>query len=75
MGVTIKAINDALAALGEDVLLTKGNGYFYFDSGEATEWLDKTVHTTSLGRLTLDQWIEEFHRLKKLNRKLLSGGA
>ena len=49
----------------------KASGYFYFDSGEATNWLDKTVHTPTVGSRTLEQWLEEFDRLEKVNRDLL----
>ena len=42
MRVTLKAINDALAGLGENVRLVKGEGYFCFLLGEAANWLDKT---------------------------------
>jgi hypothetical protein len=46
-------------------------GYFYFWSGEANDWLDKTVKEPTLSSLTLAQWIEEFNRLKKLNHEIL----
>jgi len=71
MRVTVKAINDALAGLGENARLVKGDGYFYFDVGEAANWLDKTVSTSTLSSRTLEQWLEEFQRLKKLNQQLL----
>lgn len=71
MRVTLKAINDALAVLGENSRLVKGDGYFYFDVGEAANWLDKTVSTPTLSGRTLEEWIEEFQRLKRLNQQLL----
>jgi hypothetical protein len=70
MRVTLKPINDALAGLGENARLIKGEGYFYFDLGEAANWLDKTVSTPTLSSRTLEEWIEEFRRLKKLNQQL-----
>lgn len=69
--VTLKAINDELKRLGHDVRLDKGEGYFYFWSGEAHDWLDRTVKVSTLGSLTLEQWVEEFKRLKKLNHEIL----
>jgi hypothetical protein len=73
MRLTLKAVNEALAELKEDARLAKGDGYFYFESGEAANWLDKTVSVPTLSSMTLEQWIEEFRRLKKLNREILSG--
>jgi hypothetical protein len=69
--VTLKTIHDELQRLGHDVRLEKGDGYFYFWSGEANDWLDKTVKVPTLSTLTLKQWIEEFERLKKLNHQIL----
>jgi hypothetical protein len=53
MRVTLKAINDALAGLGENARLVNGDGYFYFDVGEAANWLDKTVSTATLSSRTM----------------------
>jgi hypothetical protein len=50
--------------------LEKASGYFYFFGGEATDWLDRTVRVTTVNALTLEQWIEEFQRLKKLNQRI-----
>jgi hypothetical protein len=41
--------------------------YFYFSSGEAIDCVDRTVKIPTLASLTLDQWLDEFNRLKKLN--------
>ena len=73
MRTTLKAVNDTLASLGSNVRLVKGDGYFYFDSGEAENWLDKTVSAATLGSRTVDEWVGEFHRLKELNGDLLQG--
>jgi hypothetical protein len=51
--------------------LEKGDGYFYFWSGEANDWLDKIVNVPTLSSLTLEQWVEEFNSLKKLNHEIL----
>ena len=73
MRVTLKAINEALNGLAPDVRLAKGDGYFYFTSGETANWLDTTVRVPTLSSLTLEQWIEEFKRLKNVNKTILSG--
>ena len=75
--VTLKAINDELARRGHRALLAKADGYFYFWSGEAVDWLDRTVNVQTLGALTLEQWMAEYERLKKLNREIIGkpGGA
>jgi hypothetical protein len=69
--VNLKKINDELHRLGHDVRLERGDGYFYFSSGEANDWFDRTVKVPTLGRLTLEQWVEEFNKLKKLNEEIL----
>jgi hypothetical protein len=72
--VTLKAINDELARRGHHARLEKASGYLYFFGGEATDWLDRTVRLTTVNALTLDQWIEEFQRLKKLNAGIMRAG-
>jgi hypothetical protein len=72
MRVTLKAIDDELRRLGHDVHIEKGDGYFYFWKGDANNWLDRTVNVPKVSSLTLEQWIGEFNRLKKLNGELLS---
>jgi hypothetical protein len=49
--------------------------YFYFSGGEATDWLDRTVNAHSLSRLSFEQWMAEFERLKKLNKDILGAPA
>ena len=71
MRVTLKSINDRLAELGHKARLEKGDGHFYFSGGEASDWLDRTVKVPTLASLTLDQWVDEFQRLKKLNEGML----
>jgi hypothetical protein len=71
MRISLQAINDELRRLGHDVRLEKADGYFYFWSGEANDWVDRTVNVPTLGRLTLEQWVEEFNKLKKLNYDVL----
>ncbi len=71
MRVTLKTVNNWLTELGHKALLDKGDGYFYFTGGEATDWLDRTVKVPILSSLTLEQWVGEFQRLKKLNESML----
>ena len=73
--LTVKAINEELAKRGSGARLEKGDGYFYFSGGETTDWLDRSVHAHSLSSLSLDQWIAEFERLKKLNKDILRAPA
>ena len=73
MRLTAKAINEELAKRGSRARLEKGDGYFYFSGGEATDWLDRTVNAHSLGSLALERWIAECERLKKLNKHILQG--
>jgi hypothetical protein len=73
--VTLKTVNQELARRGHTALLAKGSGYFYFRSGEAAGWLDRTVNVPTLSSLTLDQWLAEFDRLKKLNHQILAKGS
>ena len=71
MRLTVKAINAELAKRGFGAKLERGDGYFYFSGGEATDWLDRTVNAHSLSSLSLDLWMAEFDRLKELNKEIL----
>ena len=74
MRVTLKAINDELARRGATARLAKAAGYSYFQFGEAADWLDRTVHVATVGAWTLQQWVDEYDRLKKLNQEIIRGG-
>ncbi len=67
---TLKTINAELAKRGHIARLEKAGDYFYFFGGEAAAWLDKTVRVPKVSSLTLEQWIEEFDRLKRLNAEI-----
>jgi hypothetical protein len=69
--VSLKAINSELERLGARAVLARGDGYFYFLGGEATDWLDRTVRVPTLSSLALDQWAEEFLKLREKNRQLM----
>lgn len=49
-------------------------GYFYFCDGEAADWLDRTVSVPKVSSLNLEQWMEEFIKLKIRNAEILSAG-
>jgi hypothetical protein len=53
--------------------LEKGDGYFYFRGTKPTKWLDRTVKVPKVSSLSLDQWIGEYERLKKLSGEMLAG--
>jgi hypothetical protein len=72
--ISLKVINSELEGVGSRAVLAKGDGYFYFSGGEATDWLDRTVRVPTLSSLTLEQWIEQYRELKDKNRELLRGG-
>ena len=71
--VTLKTIDDEFRRLGHDVHVEKGDGYFNYWKGEANGWLDRTVNVPKVSSLTLEQWIDEFNRLKKVNEEMLAG--
>jgi len=74
MPLTLKAINAELAKRGHTARLENGNGYFYFFGGEAAAWLDGTVQVPKVSSLTLEQWVEEFDKLKKRNAEIFRAG-
>ena len=69
MRVTLKAVNEKLIDLGSKAELTKGAGYFFFRGGETEDWIDRTVAVPTIGSLTLEQWLDEYKRLKTLNNE------
>ena len=73
--VTLKSVNSELARQGYIARLAKAGGYFYFQFGEAADWLDRTVHASTIGSHSVEGWIAEFHRLRKLNAELMGKAA
>jgi hypothetical protein len=71
MQLHLKTVNDELKRRGHFAELAKASGYFYFDGGEAVDWLDRSVGVRTINSLTLKQWMEEFERLKKLNAQII----
>lgn len=74
MRLTLKAINAELAKRGHQAMFEKGDGYFYFQSGEAVDWLDRTVTVPMVSSLTLDQWMQAFRDLQKKNAEIRHEG-
>jgi hypothetical protein len=75
MRISLKAINNELERRGAQAALTRGDGYFYFWGGQATDWLDRTVRVPTLHSLTLEQWIEQYRVLREKNLALLTGAT
>lgn len=75
MRLSLKIVNTEIARRGHNALLEKGTGHFFFHTGEAAGWLDRTVRVRKLNELTLKQWMEEFRRLKELNERILRTAA
>lgn len=73
MRVTLNAINDELARRGATARLAKAAGYFYFQFGEAAEWLDCTVRVPTVSSMSLEPWLGEYDRSKKLNQEIMRG--
>ncbi len=69
--VTLKAVNDELAKAGITSRLERASGYFYFQGGEAADWLDRSVRAEKISSLTVEEWLGEFRRLKKLNAEIM----
>jgi len=43
----------------------------HFKNGEATDWIDRTVPVPTPNSLMLEQWMQEFVRLRKLNVEIM----
>jgi hypothetical protein len=56
---------------GYTARLAKGGGYFCFQFGEAADWLDRSVSVPTVNALSMEEWLTEFVRLRKLNVRVL----
>ena len=65
MPISLKTINAELARLGYTGSLERGDRYFHFRNGEVVDWLDSTVRVPTLNSLSLEQWMEEFRKLRE----------
>ena len=54
--------------------MENAGGYFYFRGGEAADWLDRMVSVPKVSSMNLEQWMEEFGKLKKRNAEILGAG-
>ena len=65
--LTLKSVSKAVTeAVGYELELIKGNGYFYFIGTEATPadkdpstWYGSSVYVMRLSDLSLERWISE----------------
>jgi hypothetical protein len=64
-------VNDELARRGHHARLEKASGYFYFWSEDSADWIDRTVRVETLNALTVEQWVTELKRLKRLNQEIM----
>ena len=69
MRLRLKAVNDELAKRGYTSRQAKGGDYFYFQFGEAEDRLDRTVNVPTVNSLSLAEWMAEFDRLKRVQRR------
>jgi hypothetical protein len=69
--ITLNAVNEELAQQGYTARLAKAAAYFYFQFGEAANWLDRTVAAEKVSSRSVEDWIGEFRRLKELNGQIL----
>jgi hypothetical protein len=70
--LSLRVIKSELERLGARAVLAKGDGYFYFEGGEAADWLDRTVRVPTLHSLALDQRVQEFQTLREQNQQMES---
>jgi hypothetical protein len=66
MRLTQESITAELHRLWREARPDAGDGYFYFLGLKAATRFDKTVKIPKVSSLTLDQWVAEYERLKKL---------
>jgi hypothetical protein len=69
--VTIKAVNDTLCATWLPSAPGGGERLFLLLDGRSVRMDHATVPVDKIGVLTLEQWIAEYKRLKKLNAEML----
>ena len=73
MRLTLTRVKKELAQNDINALLARGDGYFYFWSGEAADWLDRTVQVERINDLSLQEWVARFHELRR--RKPAGSGS
>ncbi len=58
-----RSINRAIRELGGSEILVRGDGYWYFAEGMASNWPAASVYTMRLHDLTKEQWIELYKQM------------
>lgn len=61
----VAQVNQALKAKGVAERLARGRGYSYFRGGNTGNWRETAVYVSDPGALSVDEWLEEFERLRK----------
>jgi hypothetical protein len=75
MRLTLRTVNNELAKRGIQAEVRKGDAeYFYFWGGDTGEWWDRTVQVPNISSLSLDQWVEAYHDLKRKNAHIMAMG-
>lgn len=62
--ITIAQVNQAIEKLGGKEILVNGRFCYYFAEGEASTWPETTVPVFRLNHWTLEEWVEEYKRLR-----------
>ena len=70
--LTLAKVNKELAQGDIKALLAKGDGYFYFWSGEAADWLDRTVRVERTNDLSLEERGEVSQVEAEKNQRVLA---
>ena len=65
--ITVATVNAMLKKNGIEERLARGDGYFYFQSGESHKWRTTMVMVNSADCLTLDQWVEGYRDMSSTN--------
>jgi len=56
---TIKSVNEAVAAAGFPERLARGDGYFYWHGGDASQFQSSGVYVSHVSDLSIEQWIDD----------------
>lgn len=67
--VTLRSVSAAIAAAGGAETLERGSGYFYFADGSSAHWPQTAVYVNRLRALTVEQWVDEWRRLRSADER------
>jgi hypothetical protein len=62
--ITIAQVNAEIEKLGGKERLVNGRFCYYFADGDAHQWPETTVPVFRLNYWSLQEWVEEYKRLK-----------